>query len=128
MKNHRTMLTLVALVLGFGAPGSTQTHSTTPVRQAIPTRRTEAFIQAPKLHAKELALLDSTAGLWIVEDQQGKLVSSGVASKLPVAISSQNLTEVVPGSANKTAVAFGIALTPPGEDGHVHRAAYVVVE
>jgi hypothetical protein len=93
------------------------------------TESTAAFVGAARLHADSLARLPATAqaGLWIVQDTKGRLISSGILSPFPTTFSSDHIADVVPGAAGLSPIEFGFALTPAERNRPAVRAAFVTV-
>jgi hypothetical protein len=62
-------------------------------------QQSPAFREAVRLHAATVAALRSpeSAGLWVVQDAEGALISSGVLAQFPTEISSEDYGNVVPG-------------------------------
>ena len=92
-------------------------------------RNTDAFVTVVRLHAAEIAKLPQPgqAGIWLVQDSTGRLVSSGVLKTFPLSISSESYGQVVPGAAGKRAIEFGFARTPVVGGAGPFRVAYVTV-
>jgi len=96
---------------------------------ALREQNTAAFRAVVQLHAVEMARLPgpSDAGIWLVQDSNGRLISSGVLRRFPTDISSRNYGRIVPGAAGQRAIDFGFARTPVLDRAGPFRVAYVTV-
>jgi len=116
-------LPLVATALVVGPARSQATLST------LRETDTPAFREVVQRHAADIAKLPrpADAGIWLVQDTTGHLISSGILTSFPAGISSEDYGQVVPGAAGLQAVAFGFARTPVVSGAGPFRVAYVTV-
>lgn len=119
---------VLLLVMASRAEVGAQASAAVPVSK-LPERHTAAFDSAAKLHAKQIAKLPNAAdaGLWIVQDTAGHLISSGILATFPTEISNGNYGSVVPGAAGLTAREFGVARTRTVNGMGPFRVAFVTV-
>ena len=126
MKSRRPRILVPALLIcaSFASPLRAQ-----PSLADLQERNTEAFVAVVRLHAAELAKLPQPgqAGIWLVQDSTGHLISSGVLRTFPAGISSGDYGQIVPGAAGKGAIEFGFARTPVVDGAGPFRVAYVTV-
>ncbi len=110
------------------APLTAQGDGPVPLRLLEP-QRTRAFTEAAALHAAALTRLppSASAGLWIVQDAQGRLVSSGILTPFPKSIGSETYGTVVPGASGRAAIAYGFARTLQSPTRPAFRVAYVTL-
>jgi hypothetical protein len=103
--------------------------TTPPSWAAMPEQPSPAFTQAARLQAATIAALPAPteAGIWLVQDTKGQLLSSGVLPTFPASISSADYTTVVPGAAGLHAEEFGFARTVRAHGQGPYRVAYVIV-
>jgi hypothetical protein len=96
---------------------------------ALPERHSPAVTEAARHQASAIAMLPvpADAGIWLVQDTNGQLVSSGVLSSFPTSINSSNYAVLVPGAAGFHAEEFGFARTAKVDGLGPFRVAYVTV-
>ncbi|HXY67929.1 MAG TPA: hypothetical protein VEH62_00680 [Gemmatimonadales bacterium] len=126
--------TLTALAVLLAAPALLFSPPTSEAQQPptlgeLPMQNTPAFTTALEQHHMEISRLanPAEAGIWLVQDSTGHLVSSGVLPKFPAAIGADTYATVVPGAAGLRAIAFGFARTPAMNGCGPFRVAYVTV-
>jgi len=90
-------------------------------------RDTPAFREVVQRHAADIAKLPhpAEAGICLVQDTAGRLLSSGILTSFPAGISSEDYGQVVPGAAGLKAVEFGFARTPVVGGAGPFRVVYV---
>ena len=119
------------LALAAIACSATTQQPATSLRSlaAYPERNSPAFAEAARLQAPRIAALaaPNEAGIWLVQDANGHLLSSGVLTEFPATISSSDYATVVPGAAGLHADEFGFARTSQAAGFGPFRVAYVVV-
>ncbi|MDZ4862642.1 MAG: hypothetical protein SGJ01_04275 [Gemmatimonadota bacterium] len=94
---------------------------------ALPPCLTPACDKVISIHQAALTALPlpEQAGIWIVQDADGRLLSSGVLNPFPTEISSQTYGKIVPGAAGLVAVGFGLAKTRAMNGHGPFRVVYV---
>ncbi len=110
------------------APLSAQAAPLAPV-SAYRERNTAAFRAVIRLHAAEIAKLPqpSEAGIWLLQDATGNLISSGVLRTFPTSISNEDYGKIVRPGAGRRVIEFGLARTPEVGDAGPFRVAFVTV-
>src|SRR5512143_789765 len=104
---------LLALAAIACSTATQQPATSLPTLATYPQRNSTAFVEAARLQAPAIAALATPgeAGIWLVQDANGHLLSSGVLAKFPTTISSSDYDKVVPGAAGLHAEEFGFART-----------------
>jgi len=118
----------LAFVLVASASLASAAWSQAPLSK-LPEQNTPAFRQVVQLYAADIAKLPqpAAAGIWLVQDGAGRLISSGMLATFPASISSDDYGQVVPGAAGLRAQAFGFARTPVVNGAGPFRVVFVTV-
>ncbi|HTT67493.1 MAG TPA: hypothetical protein VMF70_05640 [Gemmatimonadales bacterium] len=123
-----TLAVLLAAPVLLVSPRSSRAQEP-PSLAELPMLNTPAFTTALQQHHEEISRLarPAEAGIWLVQDSTGHLVSSGVLQQFPAAITASNYAQVVPGASGLTAISFGFARTPAMNGCGPFRVAWVTV-
>jgi len=101
-----------------------------PSLATLPEGNTAAFAAVIPLHHDALMRLahPADAGIWLVQDSTGHLISSGVLPTFPTTeMTVSNYAQIVPGAAGLTALEFGYARTSTMNGCGPFRVAFVTV-
>ena len=121
MRGRVAVLTALVSLGLFAGAGSLEGQSPEQMAQ-----RRAGWSEAVTRHRAALAKSEQ-AGLWVVQDQAGRLLASGVLRKFPTSIGSDDYTKVVPGAVGRDVREFGFARAPATEGQRAVQVAFVLV-